>query len=61
MTRAISATCGTPNVLDVVKSARKAGGFMRNPRFVQIAADCTMKLIDSVAMMGGMRKALIRA
>ena len=57
---ATRATLGTPSVLDVVKSASADGGLMRSPRFVHIAADCTMKLIDSVAMIGGMRSALIR-
>ncbi len=40
----------------VEKLARLSGGLMRNPRFDQIAVDCTTKLIDSVAMIGGMRR-----
>jgi hypothetical protein len=34
---------------------------MRSPRFVQIAADWTMNDSASVAMIGGMRSALMSA
>ena len=39
--------------LVVATSARTSGGLMRRPRFHQIAVESTMKLDDSVAMMGG--------
>ena len=47
--------------VEMVNSASTLGGLMRKPRFVQIAADCTMKLTESVAMIGGMRSALMSA
>ena len=34
---------------------------MRRPRLAQIAVDWMMKLVDSVAMIGGMRSARISA
>ena len=33
-----------PRTEDVVKSAKKAGGFIRKPRLAQIAVDWMMKL-----------------
>ncbi|MNU08784.1 hypothetical protein D3C72_2549890 [compost metagenome] len=57
--RATSATFGMASVLPVAKLARLSGGLMRRPRFDQMAIDCTIKLIESVAMIGGMRNALM--
>lgn len=48
-----TASTGTPITLVVAKSPRAVGGLIRSPRFHQIAVDCTMKLDDSVAMIGG--------
>ncbi|MNY14783.1 hypothetical protein D3C86_1479710 [compost metagenome] len=56
---ATSATFGMPKELDVANVASVSGGLMRRPRFDQMAMDCTMKLMESVAMIGGMRRSLI--
>ncbi|MNL73627.1 hypothetical protein D3C87_1991150 [compost metagenome] len=58
-TRATRATFGMPRELDVAKVASVSGGLIRRPRLDQMAIDCTMKLIESVAMIGGMRRSLI--
>ena len=57
---ATMATFGRPNTSDVVKLASASGGLIRRPLLYQMAVDWTMKLIDRVAMIGGMRKSLIR-
>lgn len=46
-----------PRVEPVAKSARLSGGLMRMPRFAQIAVDWKRKLVERVAMIGGMRSA----
>jgi hypothetical protein len=59
--RATSATFGMPKRLDVVKLASISGGLMRRPRLAHMAVDWTIKLIDRVAMIGGILKSLISA
>ena len=47
--------------MPVLNSASAGGGLIRRPRLYQIAADWKMKLEESVAMIGGMRRKRISA
>ena len=57
----MSARFGTPSVAPMAKSASASGGLTRRPRLDQIAVDRMMKLVDSVAMIGGIASARMRA
>ncbi len=59
--RTTKASAGTPATMPVLNSASAGGGLILRPRLYQIAADWKMKLEESVAMIGGMRRRRISA